>query len=294
MDPRKIPGLLSLSEVPVGLGGCRNGTDSFDCCEYNVSVFDGKSCESIHEISGETVKVQHCSLSESSPALLVQLENLAILQDEQWELRMFLARIGEKRAKIMNSFAKSCLVDAGILANRAREASRAKDPLAAAWVKCSAYFLSDAILSLNSRRPSPAHMLDITRRLEKSDTNQTLSLVHQVLGLERASTSLLTRMAKSTIGFSEMVEGAGNSGIIRRKFEYFADHSLLSDCYFYLGYMNRNNMMKIKNRTHKNPEYAHILRVAFDMESDHLVVEGQAGALLDRVNDLLASIKDGN
>ena len=58
--------------------------------------------------------------------------------------------------------------------------------------------------------------------------------------------------------------------------------------------MNRNNLVKIKNSMHKNPEYAHVLRVALDMESDHLVLEGQAAALLARTNELLAGIKDKN
>lgn len=292
MDPRTIPEILSLGDIPVGFGGCRNNGHGFECCEYNVTVFDGNSSESVHEFSGDLVKVQHCSLSESNVAVLVQLEDISILQDEQWRLRMFLAQIKERREKILRSYAKTCLVDAGILASKARDAARENDPLAAAWVKCAAYFLSDALFSINSRRPSPAHMLEITRRLGKNDTNQTFSLVHQVLGLERASTSLLARMVKSTVGFSEMVEGAGNSKIIRRKCDYLVEHSLLADCYFYLGYVNRGNIMRIKNKVSKNSEYSHVLKVALDMESDHLVVEGQAGVLLERTNELLSGIKD--
>ncbi|MDE1830147.1 MAG: hypothetical protein KGI25_07475 [Thaumarchaeota archaeon] len=128
--------------------------------------------------------------------------------------------------------------------------------------------------------------------MKKNEVNQTFSLVHQVLGVERASTSLLSRMVKSTMGFSDMVENNGNSMVIRRKYDYLVQNSLLSDCYFYLGYVNRNNIMKVKNQIHKNPEYIHVLKVALDIESDHLVIDKQASALLERTNELLADIKE--
>ncbi|MDE1867934.1 MAG: hypothetical protein KGI08_09535, partial [Thaumarchaeota archaeon] len=225
MDVQKIPELLSLSEYPVGFGGCRNDGSNLDCCEYNISVFDGKSGESIHDLSGNLIKLHHCSLSESNVSVLNQLENLTILHDAQWNLRMFLAQIKEKKEKISNSYTQSCLVDAGVFANKAKEAAKANDSFAAIWVKCSAYSLADALLSINSKRPSPTHMLEITRNLKKSEINQTFSMVHQILGMERASTSVLQRMVKSTIGFSDMVENNGHSKIIQRKYDYLSENS---------------------------------------------------------------------
>ncbi|MGI0046656.1 MAG: hypothetical protein ACREBB_05660 [Nitrosotalea sp.] len=293
MDIKKIPELLSISEQhPVGFGGCQNNGNNFDCCEYNISVFDGKTEESVHDLSGSMVKLHHCSLSESNVSILIQLENLTILRDEQWNLRMFLAKIKEKKEKISNSYTQSCLVDAGIFANKAREAVKTNEPFAAIWIKCASYFLADALFSINSKRPSPVHMLEITRNLKKNETNQTFSIVHQTLGIERASTSVLARMFKSTVGFSDMVENNGHSKIIKRKYDYLVENSLLSDCYFYLGYVNRNNVIKIKNQIHKNPEYIHVLKVALDIESDQLVIDKQANALLQRINELLVDIKD--
>ncbi len=135
-------------------------------------------------------------------------------------------------------------------------------------------------------------MLEITRNLKKNEINQAFSVIHQILGVERASTSVLPRMVKSTMGFSDMVENNGHSKIIKRKYDYLVENLLLSDCYFYLGYINRNNIVKIKNQIHKNPEYIHVLKVALDIESDQLVVDKQANALLQRVNELLVDIKD--
>jgi len=286
-----IPKLL-ISHFPIGLGGCRSNGINFECCEYNITVFDDKKNESIHEIDGELIKLHHGSLSETNPAILRQFENMRIISDEQWKLRIFLTGIKEKQTKISNSYTQSCLVDAGICATRAKEGIKTSDPLGPVWVKCSAYFLADAISLINLKRPSPTHMLESIRKFEKNSINKNFEVVHQCLGIERASTSLLHRMLKSTVGFSDMVESNGHSKIIERKYNYLVQNSFLSDCYFFLGYTNRNNIIKIKDSLHKKLDFIHILRVALDTESDPLVIERQSLLLLKTINEILSTIKN--
>jgi hypothetical protein len=205
---------------------------------------------------------------------------------------MLLSKIKEKKEQIAISHARSCLVDAGILANKARDCVKINDPFAGAWLKCSSYSLADAILCLNLKRPSPTHMLEVIRNMKKDRVNQKFSIIHQILGIERSSTSLLSRMVKSTVGFSDMVEDNGNSEIIAKKYEYLVGNSLLSDCYFYLGYVNRNNLLRIKNQIHRNPEFIHVLKVGLDLESDHTVIDTQATTLLQSINEILSDLKN--
>jgi len=293
MDLKILPKKLSLSNFPVGLGGCRNNGTNFQCCEYNITVFDNKQDEpSIHEIDGNLIKLHHGSLSETNVDVLKQLEDMKVLVDEQWNLQMFLTKIKTKSKQISNSYIQNCLVDAGVYATKAKELVKSSDPLADIWIKCAAYFLADAIFVITSRRSSPTNMLEIIRGFDKNKINQNFLVVHQCLGIERASTSLLSRMVKSTIGFSDMVEKNNHSKIIQQKYDYLVQTSLLSDCYFYLGYINRNNVIKTKDTLHRNLEYAHLLKVALDTESDPLVVERQATILLKTTNDLLTAIKN--
>ena len=292
MDIKNVIEKLSLSNSPAGLGGCRCDGNNFECCEYNISIFDDKQGESVHEVEGNIVKIHHSSLSETSSTILKQFENLQILSDDQWKLRMFLSEIKEKQTKITKSYMQSCLVDAGVYVTKAREGIKTSDPLAPLWLKCGAYCLADAISLVNSKRPSPTHMLKSIRSFEKNRLNQSFAVVHQCLGIERASTSLLNRMLKSTIGFSDIIEANRHSKIIEKKYNYLVEHSLLSDCYFYLGYINRNNMIKVKDSLHRKPESFHILRIALDTESDSLLVEQQASGLLKTVNEILSTIKN--
>ncbi|OLE39608.1 MAG: hypothetical protein AUF74_01655 [Thaumarchaeota archaeon 13_1_20CM_2_38_5] len=292
MEIKKIPDLLSISNFPVGLGGCRNEGRQFDCCEHNITVMDEKSGETVHKISNHLVKLHHCSSLETNAGVLMQLENMTILCDDQWKLRMLLSKIKEKAGKIFTSYTQNCLIDTGIFANKAREAVKNKDPLAGVWVKCASYFLTDALFSINFKRPSPAHMLEMMRDMKKDNVNQNFLLIHQILGIERTSTSLLSRMVKSTIGFSDMVEGNGHSEIIKMKHDYMVGNSLLADCYFYLGYINRNNILKVKNSLHRKPEYIHVLKVGLDTESDLLTIDKQATSLIQSTNELLVNMKN--
>ncbi|CUR51191.1 conserved protein of unknown function [Nitrosotalea devaniterrae] len=291
MDVKQIPKLLSLSDFPVGFGGCRNDGTHFECCEYDMTVMDGQSGESIHRIADDFVRVRHHSLDDSSSDVLYHLQDVSVITDDQWTLRMLLSKIKEKKESITMSYARSCLVDAGIFANKAKDSVKLKDPFAGVCIKCAAYSLADAILCLNLKRPNPTHMMEIIRNMKTDKVNQKFSTIHQILGIERASTSLLSRMVKSTIGFSDMTENNGNSGIIQKKYEYFVANSLLSDCYFYLGYVNRNNVLKIRNQIHKNPEFIHVLKVGLDIESDLTVIDNQATMLMQSANEILGNMK---
>jgi hypothetical protein len=62
----------------------------------------------------------------------------------------------------------------------------------------------------------------------------------------------------------------------------------MSDCYFYLGYINRNNFIKIKDTLHRKPELIHVLKVAFDVENDMTKLEFQTSLLHKTANDLLS------
>lgn len=292
MNIKNIPSLLSLEDLPIGLGGCRNDGTHFDCCEYNITVMDNKIGDSVYNIEGDFIKIHHCSLNESSINILNQLQGLNIIQDDQWKLQMMLSQIKDKKEQLFASNARGCLVDAGIFSNKAKDSVKNKDPFAGVWIKCASYFLADAISCINSKRPSPTHMLEIIRNAKKNTITQNFSLIHQVLGIERSSTSLLPRMVKSTIGFSDMVEKNGYSEIIQKKYDYLIDNCLLSDCYFYLGYINRNNILRIKNQIHKNPELIHVLKVGLDIENDPLVIEKQAIELLKTTNEILIDLKN--
>lgn len=291
MDEKKFVKKFSLTN-PVGHGGCRNEGNNFDCCEYNLTVFDNKlEQDSIIDFEGEVVKLHHGSMKETHPEVLTQYQNMKIISDDQWELRIFLNTIKEKKEKIFNAYTKSCLIEAAVCATKTKDGIKNSDPFASCWVKCASYFIADAIFLSNFKRPSPTHMLESIRGFEKNKINENFSIVNECIGIERATSSLLLRMCKSTIGFSDMVEKNNHSKIIQKKYDYFVNNSLMSDCYFYLGYINRNNFIKIRETLHRNPDYIYVLKIAFDVDNDINKIENQANTLHKTANELLLLLK---
>jgi len=249
------------------MGGCKSQGPSVDCCEYDITLFDDKKQkESFLESDGTFYHIYHGTLQETSPDVLLQYDGMTIVLDEQWELRMLLSKIKEKKERIFNAYIKNCLVEAGISITKTKNGLNT-DPYSSSWLKCAAYFLADAVSVLNFQRPSPVHMLKMLRESNKNKINELISPITESIGIESATPSLLSRMLKSTMGFSDLIDDNSHSKIISQKYRYMIENSLFSDCYFYLGYINGNNFKKIQD-LHRKPELIHILKTGFDLESD--------------------------
>lgn len=293
MDMKKLVEEQGLSGFPVGLGGCKISDLHYDSCSYDLVVFDEKKePEKIIKFENEFIKIHHASLSETLSKKLLNYDKLDIIQDDSWELRMLLSKINEKRSSLFNDFAKNSLIESLFCCQKTREGIQNSDVFAPCWQKCASYYLADAVSSLNHQRSSPSHMLDLFRKFKKNPINEHIAVVTQTVGIERAIPTLLERMLKSTIGFSDLVEKNNHSQIIQEKHDFFVKNSMLSDCYFYLGYLNKENFVKIKDNLNREPDLIHILKVAFDIEADSNLLLQQAELVQKSCNEILEMISN--
>jgi hypothetical protein len=291
MDLKKLVEEKSLTNFPVGLGGCRTTSSFFNSCDYDITIFDNKSeSDKIILYEDNFIKIHHGSLKETKSDVLVKYDGMQIIHDESWELRMFLSKIKEKRLVLYNDYAKNCLFNSLFCCEKTKEGIKTSNAFSSCWQICASYFLADAICLLNLYRQNPTHMLDAMRKFEKNQINEHISLVTQTVGIERATPSLLERILKSTIGFSDLIENNNHSKIIQQKYDSFIKNSMLSDCYFYLGYLNKDNFVKIKDKIDTQPDLIHILKVAFDIESDSNLLEHQAKFIQKSCNAILSLI----
>ena len=269
MDLKKFIKNHDLSSFPIGLGGCRSLDYFFDSCDYDLMVFDeNPSNNQIISFENNLITIHHASLSETNTKKLLQCDKLNVIQDESWNLKIFLSKVSEKRDTLFLDSAKNSLIESIFCCQKTKDAIQSDDIFAACWQKCASYYLADAICSLNKYPSSPSHMLDSLRKFEKNSTNNHISNVLQTIGIERATPTLLERMLKSSIGFSDLIENNNHSELIQRKYDYFMKNSMLSDCYFYLGYINKENFISIKDELNKREDLIHLLKIAFDIESE--------------------------
>ena len=288
MDLKKFIENQGLSSFPIGLGGCRTLGYFFDSCDYNLIVFDETSSNNqIISFENNLITVHHASLSETNTKKLLQYDKLNVLQDDSWNLKIFLSKISEKRDTLFSDYAKNSLIESMFCCQKTIDAIQNDDIFAACWQKCASYYLADAISSLNKYPSSPSHMLDSLRKFEKNSINNYISDVLQTIGIERATPTLLERMLKSSIGFSDLIENNNHSKLIQKKYDYFLENSMLSDCYFYLGYINKENFVYIKDELNRRQDLIHILKIAFDIESDPNLLSQQAKTIQNSCNDVL-------
>jgi hypothetical protein len=291
VDIKKFVEEQGLSEFPIGLAGCRISDFHFDSCDYDLVVFDEKSePEKIIQSGNDFIMLHHASLSEKQSKKLLQYDNLQIIQDDSWDLRILLSKIDEKRSSLFKDFAKNCLVESMFCCQKTRDSIKTSDVFAPCWQKCATYYLADAISAINHQRSSPSHMLDLLRRLTKTTINENISVITQTVGIERSIPTLLERMLKSTVGFSDLIENNNHSKIIQKKHDFFIKNSMLSDCYFYLGYVNKENFLKIKDSLSRRQDLIYLLKVAFDVESDQNLLEQQSETVQKSANSVLEII----
>jgi len=288
MDFKKFIQNQGLSNFPIGLGGCRNLDNFFDSCDYDLMIFDEHSSnDEIVSFENNMITIHHASLSETNTKKLLQYDKLNVLQDDSWNLKIFLSKISEKRNSLFSDFAKNSLIESIFCCQKTKDAVLSGDVFASCWQKCASYYLADAISSLNNSPSSPSHLLDSLRKFEKTSINNHISNVLQTIGIERATPTLLKRMLKSTVGFSDLIEANNHSELIQKKYDYFLNNSMLSDCYFYLGYINKENFIHIKDELNRRSDLIHLLKIAFDIESDSNLLLQQAETIQTSCNDLL-------
>ena len=65
---------------------------------------------------------------------------------------------------------------------------------------------------------------------------------------------------------------------------------MISDCYFYLGYINKERFVKFKEIVEKDPDFIHVLKIAFDIEVDPNLLKQQAELVQQSANEILQFI----
>ena len=280
---------LDYTDVPVGLTGCQIKDYSFDICDYDIVVFDEQSkSNEIIQFDKNIINVHHGSLKETQSKFLLFYDQMQIIRDESWDLRMLLSKIKEKRITLWNDYAKNCLIESLFCVQKCNDQLNSSNIFASCWQKCACFYLAEAVCALNQQYPSPSHMLNIIRKFKTNFVNKQISIINELIGIERATPILLERMLKSTIGFSEMIEKNNHSLDIQRKHDYFVKNSMLADCYFYLGFINKEIFMTI-NDIDQKPEFNHVLKIAFDVEVDSAKLAEQAEIIQKSTHILLES-----
>lgn len=268
-------------EAPIALGGCRCSDASFECCEYNVTVFDGERKREEMKMGDKVVLVRHDSIDAPEFGTFAHMVNMKVLKDDSWVIGPRISDMLKRKEQLFRHAAKSALIGAQMLARTARKMSTKSPMVAPFWAKCAAYRIADAISYHNMHDACGAHMMSSLRTLPNSAPNNILTDVYECLGIERATPSLLERMTKSAVGFLGMTKaGKLEMQTVELKAQHLASLSVLADAYYYVG-------RTVCTALRSNPAYAskipdselYALKVALDPDNNAQHVQGHIDAL---------------
>ena len=91
----------------------------------------------------------------------------------------------------------------------------------------------------------------------------------------------------------DLIENNNHSELIQRKYDYFMKNSMLSDCYFYLGYINKENFISIKDELNKREDLIHLLKIAFDIESETNLLLHNAETIQASCSQIIETFSQG-
>ncbi len=280
---------LSNYNFPVAIGGCKNHKHNFDCCEYNITIFNNYQDEFVTQLDDSLIKLHYGSMGETRSDVLILYDDMKIINDQNWDLKIFLTKVNKNINKISNDYIKNCLINSIIYSVKTKLCIQSSNPFSPFWKKCSALFMLDALLIINSCKLSPAHILEYVHSFSYNKINSKFSIINDCIGIERATTTLLSRMYKSTICLSNKLN-KNDSKIIQAKYNYMIKNSLLPNCYLYLMYANRKNLLELENMIHDNASIYYMLKNGFDIENNTLEIYTQAKIIQDTANDLLNNL----
>lgn len=282
MDILKLLDSRGLLEHPAGLVGCHACGVHSESCGYDVVIFDEKRCASeIVSDGSENIMIHHGSLSESEPAMLAGYHAMNIIRDDTLLLASFINQIRQKRDVIFASCARDCLAESILCLARSDNASDVK--AASCLQKCASACAAEAVTYMAGHIPS-SHMLDVMRR----SGSGAVPIIVESLGIERASSTLIARMANAASNLNALV--GGTAQMVRLRTTLLVQDRRLADCYLYLCRVGRSG--KLAAPDNLTADYA--AQMALDVEGDMIRVRKASCNIRNVVYRLLEQMgKDG-
>ena len=247
-------------DCSIVLSGCRALGINYDCCEYNLVVFndskelsiviDDDKCIEVHKLSNDKLKRG------------MQLYNSKVIQDPRWIIQNMIDSIDYN--KIFRYYARIMLINSMIDANNAKRYND-RSPL---LLKRSAYYYLLYLLLANNIRPSPSHLFAQLRSLDID-----LSLAFEALSINRVSSSSILRaynmLSKLNIA---------NFRFVSKKLFHLYESNKLIDSSLYL--------ISLAFRYYKYFN-GHDLAILFDLNRDQSMVTRLAEQLFNTSKEIL-------
>jgi hypothetical protein len=132
-------------------------------------------------------------------------------------------------------------------------------------LKISAYEIMQSLVLFSGLPGSPLHQLDLVRGALEPDQfeSESISLALEIIGVERATTSVLRRSIPS---YSRLAAYRYDRPLIEAKIKFLYESGMTADCYYYIGKVCAD-ILKPLDRTFWQT-YGKLVQIGMDLSMD--------------------------
>lgn len=278
----------------VGIIGCRatNPEMSFDCCEYDIAIFNGKSQGNRFVRLGDH-GLELMAQKTTSVIDILNLYDMTIIQDND---SLILSSSSSSFNKIsafqhylavLRGFGKKSIINSLFYHEKITKSIQKNSVLAGMWLKIAAYDLLEGILALSEIKPMPIHELNQIRAIttQHQDMADGIKIALECIGLERATRSTISR---SIEGVCELNSMEYDKELIRIKANHLLKKGMVSDCYYYLGKMGGRCLTDKDDRFLST--YIKLIQISMDLTKDMQQLERLQSNLVNTSKSILKKL----
>lgn len=254
---------------PVGLVGCRciKPGISFDCCEYDLAIFNK------HANILRTLKMGKYNIRLISLSALHNLKDPLILKDmillrdnSKFTLSSAISGVTPTDYQMkLTAFGRRAMINCLFHSDKINNAIRTQPLLSSLWIKISAYDFLEGILAFSGLKPMPIHELYQIRGLTSlgQDIADAVIAALECIGVNRATRYVILRSFEAV---SHMNSDGYDRETSYSKIEYLLNKGMMSDCYYYIGKIGRNSLAKKSKKFYS--KYLKLIQISMDLDND--------------------------
>jgi hypothetical protein len=276
---------------PVGIIGCRatNPEMSFDCCEYDVAIFNGKPQRNrfvrLADHGLELIAQKKISVID-----ILNLYNMTIIQDnDSLILSSSLNKICafQHYLAVLRGVGKKSIINSLFYHEKITKSIQKNSVLAGMWLKIAAYDFLKGVLALSEIKPMPIHELHQIRTItaDHQDIADGIKIALECIGLERATRSTIYRCAE---GIYELNSSEYDKELIRIKINHLLKKGMVSDCYYYLGKIGYRCLTEKDDRFLST--YSKLIQLSMDLTKDMQQLERLQSNLVNTSKAILKKL----
>ena len=235
--------VIEVLKSPALLIGCRaSGLGlSKPCCEYDIMVLsDGNRSHEVMRLGSHWTELVHVPPGSKVLKLIPDsVEEIVLSDTDDLELSSIKKNSdmnNRRRATSRTAIARKQLISCLMRYTEIERMSQKSPIISSMLLKISAYEIMQSLIFFSGLPGSPLHQLDLIRKtLEPNQfESESISLALEIIGVERATASVLRRSIPS---YSRLAEKRYDRPLIESKIKFLYESGMMTDCYYYTGKM---------------------------------------------------------